>query len=128
MIRSMTAPLSLFFALFLGCMLVTASCGPNKRNQTLHTTLLGVRAARNSFMVWNHQHEIDIAKQASSKADGLAKLEAYEAKSQLVLDGFVIVYDAIAAAGTQTDEASLSAALAAAGKIYAAIQDLQRSP
>ena len=123
--------LALFLLAFLATLTIVGACTPNKRIKTLQVALVSVNAIRDGFLAWDRQHQHDLVESATSRADGLAKLAAYQAKRDLVLrrraDGlrtpevFELVYLAISIAATQTDELSLTDALAKADELARAM-------
>ena len=91
---------------FVGVVLVAAlllQCGGSARsraNETLHTALGATNAARDLFVQWDRQHQLDLVERASSREEGEAQLASYRKDRQAVVSNFAVAYSAIAAAAT----------------------------
>lgn len=86
----------------------------NQRAETLHASVVAVKAAKDGFVQWNQQHEDTIVATAKSRDEVLAARDAYVAKRKPVLDAFLFAFQALAIAATQTDDPSFKTAQAAA--------------
>jgi hypothetical protein len=82
-------------------------CGPSQRQRTIKATFVTINAARAGFEIFDEMKLRAIVASAPSYAEGSATLKAYQAKQARVVNGFVNVYHAIAAAVLATDNASL---------------------
>jgi len=120
-------PLSAYLCLLAFCLLVQAlpACSKNQRSKTIHATLVSVDAVREGFVTWDRAHMAGIVEGSTSHDDGTAKLLAYRAKRQPILDGFEVAYRALVVAATQSDDPSLKAALAEAVKLIDSITKLR---
>lgn len=129
-IRPVIPGLYALLALFASCMLVfgVTSCGPSQRQKTLYTSLVAVNAARDGFTTWDIQHQRDIIAKATSREEKDANIGAYREKQGKIVLGLLAVYNAIALAGTSTDEASLKSAVEQAKDLISAITKLRGGP
>lgn len=127
MSRNLRAPATLFLCWLLASLLWPSllACSGSQRIKTLRTGLVGLNAARDSFMVWDAAKQAAIVESATSPEDGQAKLKAYrEARAKLAAQ-FEVVYRAIAAAAVANDDPSLKAAIDAAQRLLADIDKLK---
>lgn len=128
MIRSHAPVLLLFVSMFFMLLVAVPACGPNKRAQSIQTTLIAVNAARDGFVAWDRQHQSNIVDTAAARQatrdEVVRELDAYHIKRAKVTASFEIAYRALAIAATQSDEASLRAALAKAGELRDALLGL----
>lgn len=123
------SPASTYLFLGLVClgMLVTSlnsACTRSQRVETIQTSLLAVTSARDGFTTWDRVHQQTIVDAATSKEQGLALLADYREKRRPWIERFEVAFRALAVAATQTDEVSLSAAVALATELVQAIEDL----
>jgi len=120
-------PLSAYFILLLTLLLLFASsvsCTKNRRQETLHDSIVAVNAARDGLTAWDRNHQQEIVDKATSREDGEAQLAAYRERRKTVADSFELAYRLIAVAATQNDDPSLKAALTAAAEIVDAAKKL----
>lgn len=110
--------------MFLVMLVATPACSGSKRTRTLQTTLAAVNAARDGFIAWDKQHQLELVKNASSRDETDKSLGDYHKRREPVVTGFEVVYRAIALAATQNDGPSLSAALDKASELYEALLGL----
>lgn len=118
-------PALILHALLFVCVMLGAACNQDQRTKTIHASIIAVDVARDGFITWDREHQAQIVEHATSESQGLAELDKYVAKRKPVVDGFQLVYRALALAATQTDEPSLKAALDHAAKLLLDIQRLQ---
>lgn len=124
-----TASISAYFVatvcfLLLGISMMSA-CTSSQRKDTLHASVLAVNAARDRFVDWDLTHQQALKDGATSRDDAQKKIATYRTTTQTeVLGWFTTVYQALAIAATQTDDPSLSAALAASSGVIDSIQKL----
>lgn len=127
-IRHLSPALTLHLIVFLSMVVAISAC-KNERLTTIHASIVAVDTARDEFVKWDldHQHGlIDESKAHGETRDqAAAKLDAYVLKRQVVVDGFRIVYRALALASTQTDELSLTAAKVEIAKLLESILTLR---
>jgi hypothetical protein len=119
--KSPTAYLLFLVMLCLGAS-VTSACTADQRRDTLRASLTGVNAARDGFVAWDASHQQQLVAEATTLGAGEEALKSYRASREKVRDGFVLAYQALAVAATQTDDPSLQAALARAGDLIAAVK------
>lgn len=90
---------SLFVVLALA-----GACGGStfneRANKSLTTALGATNAARDTFVSWDKQHQLDLVSASTTADEAKAKLETYRAKRQAVVRAFTVAYSAIAAAAT----------------------------
>lgn len=102
--------------------LLAAACGVSARERAIHTTYTAAVAAQAGFESWDRDHQMSIAKTATSYEGGLAELDSYKAKRAKVVDGFVAFYRLLAAASIANDDPkSLDSALHAWSELAAAL-------
>ncbi len=99
------------------CLIATA-CGGNMRQKTLRATFVGVNTARDGFLTWDKQEQDHIVQRAASVEEGTAQLTAHTQRIQPVVEGFTIVYEALALAAIEPSDKNLNAALAQAKELY----------
>ncbi len=99
-----------------------------------------VDTAREAFLAWDAQHQLDIADRALSLDDGVQQLETYRADRRDVVSTFQVAYAAVAAvasliplvdAGRATDAELIAAIVSVADAIETmrrAVAELMRSP
>lgn len=100
-------------------------CGASQRTNAIHASVIAVDAARDGFVAYDAAHQHQIVDQATSLETGRADLAAYRAKRDPVVNAFIIAYRALALAATQTDDPSLTAALAKAAELLQSIEKLK---
>lgn len=111
---------------FLSVAVVASTgCGASQRDRTIKTTLAAVNETRTAFVVFDRAAQAAIVATAKSYDDGAAKLAAYRAKREIVVDAFAFVYRAIATAATVNDDPSLTAMITAAAGIAEAFRDFK---
>ena len=71
-----------------------------RANKSLTTALGATNAARDTFVSWDKQHQLDLVAAATTEEAAKAELELYRAKRQQVVRAFTVAYSAIAAAAT----------------------------
>lgn len=97
-------------------------CGASAREKTIRTTYTGVVALHAAFTTWDLQHQRELTSGVQSVAEGLARLDAYKAKRQPVLDAIDGAIHALAAAAILNDDPkSLPSAIAAAKETRSAV-------
>lgn len=106
----------------------TSGCSGSQRQKTLRAAVLSVNVARDQFLEYDRSHQIGIVEQATSREDGVAKLEAYRKKREPLMKGFEIAYKALALAATANDDPSYQQALAATSELLGAVKSLTGSP
>lgn len=121
--RHPTSVSAYFFAIV--CFVLAASstmsaCTQGQRQDTLRVTLASVNTARDRFGRWDDKHQQEIANTVATREEAERLDAEYLTRQKVLVDGFMVVYQALAVAATQTDTPSLEAALAAS-------QDLLRS-
>ncbi len=118
--------LCLYLVVFAACLTVTQGlgCGSNSRTTAIQTSLVAVNAARDGFVAYDRQHQIDIADAATSKEEAKAQLQAYRKDRELLLHSFEVVYRALAIAATQNDAPSLTDAVRQATALAESIKKL----
>lgn len=121
----MLVPSLVLHAVVFAALLVGVSCNKNQRAKSIHATLVAVDAARDGFVAWDREHQQALVDKATSREEGVAALEQYRGRRQVVVDGFEVTYRALAVAATQTDEPSLKAALEQAAQLLLTITQLR---
>jgi hypothetical protein len=126
-IRASLSPTSIALVAVI-CSLMAAAivggCGPNRRTRTLKATLTAINAARDGFVAWDRDHQHQIVEKATTRDTAQLELDSYRMRREAIVAGFTAAYRALAAAATSGDEASLRAALAAAGELHDALKKL----
>lgn len=112
----------------IGLAIMAVSGGCSGRQKTLRASLVAVDAARDGFVEWDKQHQLQIVEKATSKEEGRAKLDEYRTNREPIITGFEVVYRAIALAATREDDASLRDALDRAEKLFQAVTRLKGGP
>ncbi len=103
------------------------ACGVSARQKAVATALTSANIARDSFIVFDAKHQADIVASATSRNDGLTKLEEYREKRVKVVTLFEVLYRSIAiGAVLQKDPAALGNIARAAALLYDAIRDLSK--
>ena len=69
-----------------------------KATQTLETTLVATNSARDEFVKWDKQHQLQLVERAQTREDADALLRHYRERRQKIVHGFTIAYGAIATA------------------------------
>lgn len=119
---------SLLSRILIGLMLIQliGGCGPSTRDKAMSTTLLAVNSARDGFIEWDRHHQNALADSATSIEDGMAKLEAYRAKREVVLSAFEVAYRALAVVAIHK-KASVATVVDLAADLVKAIAELKSS-
>lgn len=107
------------------CVLVACG-GQSKRVETLKATLTAVNQARDSFLAFDAKAQILIADTAPM--DRVVELlAAYRKRAALIVDTFVLTYQAIATAATlDDDDASIASMVLAVKNLGERIKALQK--
>jgi hypothetical protein len=121
------AAIMLALMLGAGAMVTQPACGPSARQTTITTTLSAVNSVGDTFKVWDTEHQKQIIAEATSEADGAAKLAAYRVQQAKVVAAIRATYSALSAAKTLNDSHTLAAALEAFVDLKSAIDDLKRA-
>lgn len=109
--------------LFLLCAI--ASCSASQRERTIKATLVAVNESRDAFVLFDRTTQAAIVATAPTYERGAAALVAYRQKREPVVDGFAVVYRAIAIAATVNDDPSVATMIAAAKDIASAWKALK---
>lgn len=112
---------------FLVLVALTLGCGASQRESTLRTSFVSINAVRDGFVSWDQAHQARLVQDATSLADGQAKLAAYRAARERVDAAFQIAYRAVAFAAV-TEDAPLSQVLMALDALQAAVAALREHP
>lgn len=99
----------LMFAAYLVLMGLCAAlhgCS-SAREKALSSSLAGVNVARDTFVVFDREHQATIVDQAPSIEEGQDALKAYRERRQVVMHAFAMAYAAIAAAAVDVNADSL---------------------
>jgi hypothetical protein len=67
-------------------------------NEALSKTMAATNAARDSFKVWDKEHQMLLVERADDSADVIRAVSAYRERRAHVLDAFTKVYTVIGAA------------------------------
>lgn len=113
--------------LLLSLVMLFVACGPTARETTLRTTLITVDTARDTFGVWDQQHQGTLIATAQTADEARASIASYREKRLAVINGFDLAYKAIAHAAILLDDVSIANALAAAADLKSAIEALGAS-
>lgn len=126
--RTRFVPSAIFYLgiafLCIGLVAIPTACTKNHRQDTLRASLVTVNGARDVFLTWDRDHQLQIVKDATTRTDAEAKLKEYQDKQANVHLGFEIAYHALATAATQSDDPSLQRALAEVAKIVMSLREL----
>jgi hypothetical protein len=105
---------------------ILSACGASHRDRTIKATLASVNAVRDDFIAIDGRAQLAIVEAASTREEGAARLAIYREKRDIIVQGFVVVYKAIATAATTSGEPSVSAMLDAAKKLQAATEAVRK--
>ena len=127
--RSRPAPITSYF-LSLVCMALFATslasaCSHSQRIDTLHTSVLTVKATWDGFTTWDLDHQRVIRDAATTREEAQANLASYRVRQTQVVAGFEVVWEALALAATQTDDLSLADAIQRTNDLIASVKDLK---
>lgn len=106
--------------------LITCGCGASAREKTIHATFISVTAARDGFVAWDAQHQLDVVKASSSAVMGEVALSDYHAHRVKVTVALEAAYRALAAAAIIESDPTLTGIVHAAQEVYQAISTLQQ--
>lgn len=112
--------LLLLFAFAVGC-------GAGQRERTLHAALVTVDVASVAFVEVNKAQLDKAVAGSTSYEDGIHRIEAWEKRSDPVLNGIRIAYRLIAAAALDTDS-SLDEVMSTVLGLAADVQKLRGEP
>lgn len=113
----------LAMALILGiAVLFGSGCGAGARNTAIKAALTSTDVARDGFIAYDGKHQTDIVNNAKTLDEGKRDLEAYRARRAKIVDGFTLVYHAIASAAAVDNKPSLATMQAAVVQL---IEDLK---
>lgn len=105
-------------------LLFLLACGASARERTVATALTTTNAARDSFVAFDAAYQQKIVATATSLEDGRAKLDAYRAKRDPLIQAFATVYRLVATAALSTDGVSVADMLHAIKLLQAALKEL----
>lgn len=105
-----------------------AGCATSTRDKTLAITLAATETAQHTFQAYDHQHELDIAREAKDRAAGDAALLGWHVERDKVDAGLLAVYEAIAVAKTVNDDTSVAGAVRALADLKALLAALGVKP
>ncbi len=77
---------------------------------------------------WDLEHQRKLYRSAASQEEALAKIAAYEENRREVEVNFMLAYEQLTLAATQSDEASLASSAAAVKRLLESIAKLQGGP
>lgn len=109
-------------ALLIALALVGAGCASHQAE--LKAAMTTLDAASSGFVAWDDTHQGDIAKHATSLAEGEAQIASYKEKRTHVLYTFNLAYRALAVAALDTSTDSLAAMAATLLELKTAITGL----
>lgn len=116
--RNLLSPIPLLLV-FAG--LVMCGCGASARERTIKATLVATNTVRDDFITLDGKAQMMIVDTATTREEGVSRLLAYRAKRDVIVQGFAVVYKAIATAATTSGDPSVATMLDAARKLQAAI-------
>lgn len=81
-------------------LVIFAACGDaaSRADTTLATSLAATNAARDAFVSWDEEHQLDIVHRASTPEAAQEALRTYRNTRQKVIQAFTSAYTTIAAA------------------------------
>lgn len=93
-----------------------AACGASARDKALRTSLVTVNTTRDAFVAYDAERQMAIANDpaVTSYEDGIAKLEAYRKRRQVLVSRIEAAYRVIAAAAVLSDDVSIATITGAA--------------
>jgi hypothetical protein len=91
--------------------LALSGCGASARERAIKTAFLATNAARDGFVMFDAQHQLEIVDKAQTKEEGAAALATWRSQRDSVVSLFVVTYYAISAAATFTDDPKTLASL-----------------
>lgn len=104
-----------------------AACGANARQAELRATMMGLNAASDALVRLDARHQDELVRAATSLEDGVAKLTAYKAARDRLLDLFAAAYHAIATAAVlQPTTSQVAAAVDSARQAMEAWDEFRR--
>lgn len=107
-------------------LVLLAACGASAQQKALHATYIGVKAAEAGFDAWDHDHQAAIVAKAPSLVEGEAALNAYHATRGPVLQAFMLVYQLLYVAASDTTDERINAAIEAAKTLYQLIETIKK--
>lgn len=105
--------------LILVALVAATACSASQRERTIKATLAAVNESRDAFIVFDRTVQQTIVATAPTYERGVDALAKYRTKREVVVDGFTVVYRAIAIAATVNDDPSVATMIAAAKDIAA---------
>jgi len=127
-LRVRPSAVSLYFIATVCMLLFTTStmsaCNQSQRQDTLHASVLAVQAAEKGFLPWDKQHQQAILDAAPTREEYDKAIAAYRARQAEIATGITLAYKTLAIAATQTDDPSLTAAIAASQDLIATIKQM----
>lgn len=90
----------------------------------MQASLVALNTARDTFVMWDGQHQKGLVAKAESLEDGKKLLADYRSRRQTVVQGFIVAYSALAAAALEDKTEALIEAAVAARSLYALIKAL----
>ena len=112
-------------SLILLVLVFALGCGAGQRNNTIRAGVVTLNAARDGFLAWDGEHQMQIVKDATTYEEGRKRLDDYRALRDDVIKTFFAVYNFFIGAATQSDDPSLKTAFREAEKLYATIVKLK---
>ena len=116
------------FVLLAVVLIGFAGCAASAQQKTIRAAFVGINATRDGWRAWEQAHYHALVKSATSHADGMAKLEAFEADQRRVWAGISIAYDALRLAVSEASQRNIDAALLAIERVVAIIRELEEPP
>lgn len=109
----------------------------DRTNKALGTAIVATDAARDQFLQWDKQHQLDIVDKATTREQAEAGLKAYRERRQGIVQAFTVAYTSMATAaatiplvqaGKKSDRdlaKMLVDAIAAVQTVLASIQEIR---
>ncbi len=113
-------------ALLLLVLCALAACGASQREKTIKATLATTNTVRDEFIALDSKAQMLIVETATTREEGVSRLLAYRAKRDVIVQGFAIVYKAIATAATTSDDPSVATMLDTFKTLKAAIDAVRK--
>lgn len=114
------------FLIVLVFTLLACGSGVNQREAAFKATLTAINQARDGFTMFDRDLQIAIATNVSPPELAAKALADYRKKRELIVDGFISAYQALATAFTAKDTPTFQATLDAAIKILDLFDQFRR--
>lgn len=105
--------------------MLMGGCGASAREKAINATYTSVNVARDEFVRWDGKHQMSLVDSSSTREEAQEKLSQYRSSRDKIVDGFIVVYQALATAVILADDhglVGLTQAFAELQKIIAEVE------